>query len=238
MIRFDNVGKRYGTSDDALRGVSVAIGAGEMVVITGASGAGKSTLLKLVPAIERATTGTVWVAGEDITRIPARAIPYLRRNLGLVFQDQKLLFDRNVFENVMLPLRVTGYAHSEAARRVRVALDRVGLLHREKSNPRSLSGGEQQRIAIARAVVNRPNIVIADEPTANLDADYSAQIGELFRQFNQAGVTILMATHDSVLASHYATRRIELVAGCVIDSHPNAHHSLGRSHLTAPIEAG
>jgi cell division transport system ATP-binding protein len=217
-VSFQEVTKRYPDGGQALRGVSLEIASGEMVVVTGPSGAGKSTLLKLIAAIERASSGKIVVNGTDITRMDQRAIPYLRRNVGLVFQDQKLLFDRNVFENVMLPLSVTGYPAREAAKRVRVALDKVGLLAREKANPIALSGGEQQRVSLARAVVNRPSLILADEPTSNLDTAAAGEIGDILRAFHQVGTTVLIATHDPLFAEHYAQRSIALVAGQVITS--------------------
>ena len=196
LISFSRVYKRYPGGYEALRDVSFTVGAGEMVFITGHSGAGKSTLLKLIAAIERATAGTVLVAGQNVSSMRSAAIPFLLRNLGLVFQDQKLLYDRSVYDNVMLPLVVTGLPSRDAARRARAALDKVGLLERERANPIALSGGEQQRLCIARAIVNRPNILIADEPTASLDAEYADSIIDMFRSFNQVGVTVLISTHD------------------------------------------
>lgn len=196
IISFSQVSKRYPGGYEALKNISFSIEPGEMVFITGHSGAGKSTLLKLVAAVERATAGMVLVAGQNVSSMRRAAIPFLRRNLGLVFQDQKLLYDRSAFDNVMLPLVVTGHVWRDAARRARAALDKVGLLERERANPITLSGGEQQRLCIARAVVNRPNILIADEPTASLDAENADTIIEVFRSFNQVGVTVLISTHD------------------------------------------
>jgi len=213
MIAFSQVSKRYPGGQEALRGISLTIEAGEMVFITGHSGAGKSTLIKLAAAIERPTSGSVIVNGQNVGALRARAVPYLRRNFGLVFQDQKLLFDRSAFDNVMLPLAITGFELRESARRVRAALDKVGLLAKEKSFPVMLSGGEQQRLAIARAIVHRPAILIADEPTGNLDAAHAAEIGELFRSFNQVGVTVIVATHDETFAAHLRPRLIALRAG-------------------------
>lgn len=213
LVSFKNVSKRYPGGGDALAHITLDIAPGEMVVITGPSGAGKTTLLKMLPVLERPTSGKIAVAGENITAIRARAIPYLRRRLGLVFQDQKLLYDRSVFENVLLPLAASGHPPAEAARRVRAALDKVGLLARERANPIALSGGEQQRVAIARAVVNRPTLLIADEPTSNLDAEYATRIGEIFRSFNQVGVTVMVATHDTVFAERFASRRLHLASG-------------------------
>jgi cell division transport system ATP-binding protein len=215
MISFSQVTKRYPGGQEALKGVTFAIDGGEMVFFTGHSGAGKSTLLKLAAAIERPSSGSIIVNGQNVGALRARAVPYLRRNFGLIFQDQKLLFDRTAFDNVMLPLAITGFERREAARRVRAALDKVGLLAREKSYPVTLSGGEQQRLAIARAIVHRPAILIADEPTGNLDAALSAEIGELFRSFHQVGVTVMIATHDEAFAARLKPRLIPLKEGRV-----------------------
>ena len=184
-----------------------------MVVVTGHSGAGKSTLLKLMCAIERPTSGSVLVNGQNVGSLRAVAIPYLRRNFGLMFQDTKLLYDRSVYQNVMLPLDILGYDAADAGRRVRAALDKVGLLAKEKSLPITLSGGEQQRVAIARAIVHRPAILLADEPTANLDAAYAVDVGELLRSFQQVGVTVVIATHDEQLAARMQPRRIHVAQG-------------------------
>ena len=213
MISFSQVTKRYPGGLEALRGVTLKIEAGEIVFITGPSGAGKSTLLKLIAAIERPPSGSVIVGGQNVGAMRPRAVPYLRRKLGLIFQDQKLLFDRSAFDNVMLPLAVTGFERREAARRVRAALDKVGLLVKERVNPVRLSGGEQQRLAIARAIVHRPAIVLADEPTGNLDTAYANGIGELFRSFNQVGVTVVIATHDEAFALRMKPRHIVLREG-------------------------
>jgi cell division transport system ATP-binding protein len=213
LIKFSNVSKRFPGGQEALKNVSFSIGAGELVFLTGRSGAGKSTLFKLIPAIERATSGSVIVNGQNVSAIRPAAVPFLRRNLGLVFQDQKLLYDRSVFDNVLLPLSFSGFAPKEAARRARAALDKVGLLAREKLNPVQLSGGEQQRVAIARAVANRPAILIADEPTANLDADSAAGIVEIFVSFRQVGVTVLIATHDLTLMEGSDKRILKLEKG-------------------------
>jgi len=215
MISFSQVTKRYPGGLEALRQVSLTIGAGEMVFVTGPSGAGKSTLLKLMAALERPSSGSVIVNGQNVAAVRPRAVPFQRRNFGLIFQDQKLLFDRTAFDNVMLPLAITGFERREAARRVRAALDKVGLLAKEKSYPVRLSGGEQQRLAIARAIVHRPAILLADEPTGNLDTAYAAEIGELFRSFNQVGVTVVIATHDEALAARLKPRLIALKSGRV-----------------------
>jgi cell division transport system ATP-binding protein len=213
IISLQQVSKRYPGGFEALKAVSLTVEAGEMLFLTGHSGAGKTTLLNLIAAIERANGGTVLVNGQNLSTMRPAAIPYLRRNLGLVFQGQKLLYDRSVFDNVMLPLIVTGQPYREAARRARAALDKVGLLARERANPVTLSGGEQQRLCVARAVVNRPAIVLADEPTASLDAAYADEIMEMFNAFNQVGVTVLVATHDRQLIGKYRKRVLVLDHG-------------------------
>ena len=213
MVSFSAVAKRYPGGQEALRDVSFSLQAGDLVFLTGRSGAGKSTLLKLIPAIERPSAGSVIVNGQNVGALKRRAIPYLRRNIGLVFQDQKLLYDRSVYDNVMLPLAFSAHGSKEAARRARAALDKVNLLRREKANPIQLSGGEQQRLAIARAVVNRPTLIVADEPTANLDADSAARILDIFVEFNRVGVTVLIATHDQALVQRYGKRVLHLDAG-------------------------
>jgi cell division transport system ATP-binding protein len=213
LVSFSGVAKRYPGGKEALRDVSFSVAGGELVFVTGRSGAGKSTLLKMIPAIERPSAGTVLVNGQNIGALRRPAIPYLRRNLGLVFQDQKLLYDRTVYDNVVLPLAFSAYSPREAARRARAALDKVGLLGREKANPVQLSGGEQQRLAIARAVVNRPSILVADEPTADLDAESAARVLDIFVAFNQVGVTVLIATHDAALVERYGKRVIHLAQG-------------------------
>jgi cell division transport system ATP-binding protein len=213
MIRFERVSKRYPGGAEVLSELSFAVDKGQFVVLSGHSGAGKSTLLKLIAAIERPTAGSISVGGQDVGRIRRRAVPYLRRRLGLVFQDQKLLFDRSVLDNVMLPLNIAGYPAKEAPRRARAALDKVGLLDRERAAPVTLSGGEQQRLAIARAIVHRPAILIADEPTAHLDADYAKEIAALFRSFHQVGVTVMIATHDESLFAGMASRSLHLAHG-------------------------
>ncbi len=215
MVSFSAVAKRYPAGQQALRSVTFSLEAGALAFVTGRSGAGKSTLLKLIPAIERPSSGTVIVGGQNIGALKRSAIPYLRRNLGLVFQDQKLLYDRSVFGNVMLPLSFSSQSPKEAARRARAALDKVGLLDREKANPVQLSGGEQQRLAIARAVVNRPALLLADEPTANLDAESAARVIDIFVEFNRVGVTVLIATHDRGLVERYGGRHLHLENGMI-----------------------
>jgi cell division transport system ATP-binding protein len=213
VIQFSAVTKRYPGGHEALRGVSVEIGAGELVAITGHSGAGKSTLLKLAAGIERPTAGTVLVQGQNLGALGETALAVLRRRIGFVFQDHKLLFDRNAFENVALPLRIAGFTRDETGRRVRAALDKVGLLARERALPVALSGGEQQRLCIARAIVNRPAVLVADEPTGNLDAEYARAIVELFLSFHQVGVTVLLSTHDEASLGRLEGRHIRLAAG-------------------------
>jgi cell division transport system ATP-binding protein len=213
LVSFSAVAKRYPGGNEALKSVTFSLEAGELAFVTGRSGAGKSTLLKLIPAIERPTSGSVVVNGQNVGALKRGAVPYLRRNIGVVFQDQKLLYDRSVFDNVMLPLAFSGYSPKEAARRARAALDKVGLRGRERANPIQLSGGEQQRVAIARAVVNRPALLIGDEPTANLDAESAALILDVFVGFNQVGVTVLIATHDQALVERYGRRVLHLEDG-------------------------
>jgi cell division transport system ATP-binding protein len=213
MISFSQVTKRYPGGYEALKAVSLEVQPGEMVFITGHSGAGKSTLLKLMAAIERPTSGTVLVNGQNVGTLRASAMPFVRRNFGLMFQDHKLLYDRNVYQNVMLPLDIIGYDAADAARRVRAALDKVGLLGKEKALPVTLSGGEQQRLAIARAIVHRPSILLADEPTANLDSAYAVELGDLLRSFHQVGVTVVIATHDEQLEARLQPRCITLTQG-------------------------
>lgn len=213
MISFSNTVKRYPNGFEALKGITLTIEKGEMVAVTGRSGAGKSTLLKLVAGIEHASHGTVMVNGQNVSQLKEAGLAVMRRNLGLVFQDHKLLFDRNVFENVALPLSIAAFPRAEIGKRVRAALDKVALLNREKSNPVTLSGGEQQRLCIARAIVNRPSILIADEPTGNLDHEYAETIIGLFKSFNQVGVTVLLSTHDVTGLAQSSCRRILLDGG-------------------------
>ncbi len=213
MINVSHISKRYPGGFEALRDISFAVESGEMIFVTGHSGAGKSTLLKLIAAIERPTSGSVIINGQNITKMKAASVPFLRRNFGLIFQDHKLLFDRSVFDNVALPLVISGFPRREVAKRVRAALDKVGLLKREKARPVTLSGGEQQRLCIARAIVNRPAILLADEPTGNLDAAYADEIIGMFKAFNQVGVTVLIATHDVSLIQRLGARMVHLVNG-------------------------
>jgi len=213
MISFNHVNKRYPGGYQALKNISFNIDEGEMVFLTGHSGAGKSTLLKLIAAIERPNSGSVLVNNQNVGVLKERALPYLRRNLGIIFQDHKLLFDRSVYDNVILPLQICGFEHRESAKRVRAALDKVGLLNREKSNPISLSGGEQQRLCIARAIVNRPTILLADEPTGNLDVEYAQEIMTIFKSFHQVGVTLLISTHDTNVLQDKGIRVLSLKLG-------------------------
>jgi len=220
VIQFSAVAKRYPGGHEALRAVSLDIADGEMVAVTGHSGAGKSTLLKLAAGIERASGGTVVVNGQNLGALGETALAVLRRRIGFVFQDHKLLFDRNAFENVALPLRIVGLPRDETGKRVRAAMDKVGLLAREKAMPMALSGGEQQRLCIARAIVNRPSVLIADEPTGNLDAEYARAIMDLFVSFHQVGVTVLLSTHDEASLGRLGCRRVTLTSGAVLDNAP------------------
>jgi len=216
MIRFDNVSKRYPGGYEALLNVSFELASSEFAFLTGHSGAGKSTLLKLIMLMEKASGGQVFVESQNLNRLSRRQIPFFRRQVGVVFQDHQLLFDRNVFENVALPLQVAGYNSRDAGRRVRAALDKVGLLAKENLNPIALSGGEQQRVGIARAVVNKPGLLLADEPTRNLDPALSAEIMNLFELFSQVGTTVLIATHDLELINRQRHRVLKLDQGRLV----------------------
>lgn len=216
MIEFDQVSKRYPGGHEALKQLSFQMPAGDMRFLTGHSGAGKSTLLKLIMVMERASSGQIIVNGHNLSRLPARRVPELRRRIGVVFQNHQLLFDRSVFDNVALPLVIAGYGHRDVGRRVRAALDKVGLLDKERQNPVSLSGGEQQRVGIARAVVNKPALLLADEPTGNLDPQLSAEIMRLFEQFKQVGVTVLIATHDLSLIARMPYKLLSLRHGQLV----------------------
>lgn len=216
MIKVSHVAKRYPGGYEALRDVSFSVDAGEMVFITGHSGAGKTTLLKLITAMERPTTGSIFINSQNISAMKHGMIPFFRRNFGLIFQDHKLLFDRSVFHNVALPLAITGFPRREIAKRTRAALDKVGLLGREKARPITLSGGEQQRLCIARAIVNRPAILLADEPTGNLDAAYAGEIIGMFKSFNQVGVTVVIATHDKSMIEQLGPRVLQLEHGRIV----------------------
>ncbi|MGO9513627.1 MAG: cell division ATP-binding protein FtsE [Steroidobacteraceae bacterium] len=215
MIRFDQVHKRYPNGREALAGVSFKIDSGELAFLTGHSGAGKSSVLKLIALIERPTRGQVFIKGQNTASVKARGIPQFRRQIGVVFQDHKLLHDRPVADNVALPLIIAGVPKREIDKRVRAALDQVGLLTKEKCRPLELSTGEQQRVGIARAVVAKPRLLIADEPTGNLDPDLALEIMQLFKRFNEVGVTVVIATHDVHLIDRFAARRIVLDEGRV-----------------------
>lgn len=216
MIRFANVSKRYPGGYEALSDVSLYLAPGEMAFLTGHSGAGKSTLLKLIALIERPTNGQVIINGQNLAKVGRRRIPYVRRDIGIIFQDHRLLFDRTVFDNVALPLIIAGHGHQEIGRRVRAALDKVGLLGKEKMYPITLSGGEQQRVGIARAVVNKPPLLLADEPTGNLDPDLSREIMGLFEGFNRVGVSVLIASHDLELIRRLGHRVLRLERGRLV----------------------
>ena len=230
MITFHNVAKRYPNGLEAVSHISFTLYPGEMAFLTGHSGAGKSTLLKLLMIMERPSQGKIEVASQDLDKLGTDRIPYYRRHVGVVFQDHQLLSDRTVFDNIALPLRICGYPERDTARRVRAALDKVGLLDKEQYNPVALSGGEQQRVGIARAVVNKPSILIADEPTGNLDPALSEEIMRLFEEFSRVGVTVLIATHDMDLVHRFGHRELVLQRGRLIQDKPstsgNKHGSL------------
>lgn len=216
MIAFTHVSKRFRERGDALKDLSFSLRAGEMAFLTGHSGAGKSTLLKLIGLIERPTRGQIVVDGRCLGDLPRRRIPYHRRRIGMIFQDHRLLNDRSVFDNVALPLAVTGMPKRDIARRVRAALDLVGLLALERARPIALSSGEQQRVGIARAVVARPPLILADEPTGNLDPELSDEIFDLFERFHEIGVTLLIATHDHARVAFMAHRILRLHQGRLV----------------------
>jgi cell division transport system ATP-binding protein len=223
MISFDNVSKRYPGGHDGISNITLQIDPGEMVFLTGHSGAGKSTMLRLIALLERSTRGQLRVGGRNLTRLHRNQIPYHRREVGMIFQDHRLLYDRTVFDNVAMPLIVAGLGHNEVSRRVRAALDKVGLLKRERAYPVTLSGGEQQRVGIARAVVSKPPVVLADEPTGNLDAGLSQEIMTLFESFNRVGVTLLIATHDLELIRRLGKRTLVLSGGKLIQDHKSVY---------------
>ncbi len=216
MIEFHNVTKRYEGGYEALSNVSLRLEDGQMAFLTGHSGAGKSTLLKIVALIEKPTRGQALLNRINLNTVPRRRVPYIRRNIGIIFQDHQLLFDRPVFDNVALPLQIQGYRHQEVAKRTRAALDKVGLRHKEKSMPITLSGGEQQRVGIARAVVHKPMLLLADEPTGNLDPVLSREIMQIFVDFNQVGVSVLVASHDLGLIEELDKPRLTLNRGELI----------------------
>jgi len=221
MIQFHNVTKRYPGGYEALNNVSLDLPDGEMAFLTGHSGAGKSTLLKIISLIEKPTRGQALLNQINLNNLPHKRIPYIRRNIGIIFQDHQLLFDRPVFDNVAMPLIIQGYPHHEIGKRTRAALDKVGLLHKEKSMPITLSGGEQQRVGIARAVVHKPMLLLADEPTGNLDPVLSREIMQIFVDFHQVGVTVLVASHDLNLIEELQKPVLTLNQGCII------HNDLG-----------
>jgi len=218
MIDFDAVTMRYPEAGDVLRNVSFHLAKGEIAFLTGHSGAGKSTLLRLITVMERSSRGRVVLDGQDLRLAKEHQLPFIRRKMGVIYQDYKLLYDRTVFDNIALPLVIAGYGHHEVARRVRAALDKVNLTGKEKKYPLALSGGEQQRVGIARAVVNKPPIIIADEPTGNLDPELSAEIMILFEQFQQVGVTVLIASHDISLITQLNHRVLKLDHGQLVTS--------------------
>jgi cell division transport system ATP-binding protein len=220
MIRFDHVFKRYPNGREALSDLNLEIESGEIVFLTGHSGAGKSSLLKLIALIERPSRGQVIINGQNVNGVKRRKVPAFRRQIGMVFQDHKLLHDRTIFDNVALPLIIAGVGTKEIGKRVRAALDQVGLLGREQSVPLELSTGEQQRVGIARAVVSKPPVLIADEPTGNLDPELSLEVMNIFRRFNEVGVTVLVASHDLYLLEHFPVRRVRLEGGRTIEDIP------------------
>ena len=220
VITFEHVSKRYPGSASALLDVNFHINAGEMVFLTGHSGAGKSTLLRLILMLEQATGGQVVVNGHNLSKISARLTPQVRRQIGMIFQDHKLLSDKTVFDNVSLPLMIAGMRYSEIRKRVRAVLDKVGLLSKEKMWPLMLSGGEQQRVGVARAIIGMPPVLLADEPTGNLDPQLSEELFSLFRQLNGQGVTVLIASHDLALIRSMGQRVLVLSAGRLIDDIP------------------
>lgn len=213
MIRFEQVSKTYPGGFTALKNLSFSISKGEMIFMAGHSGAGKSTILKLISGITKPTQGKVWLNKHDLGQLNDNQLGFLRQHIGIVFQDHKLLFDRNVLQNVMLPLRIIGYEYKQAERRARIAIEKVGLAGREQADPITLSGGEQQRLCIARAVVHQPSLLIADEPSANLDRAYALDIMELFKTFHEAGTTVMVAAHDESLMADYGHRIIRLQEG-------------------------
>jgi len=226
MIKLSHVSKRYPNGHQALNNINLEIAAGEMVFLSGHSGAGKSTLFKLITRIEKPTTGEVLVDNKNIGRMKESKVPELRRDIGVIFQDHKLLFDRSVFDNVALPLIVAGVPNDQIKKSVRAALGKVGLAGKEKSLPITLSGGEQQRVGIARAVIHRPNILLADEPTGNLDDALSDEIIDIFADFNRVGTTVLIATHDLRQVQRLGKRTIELESGQIINPSPNNQSSV------------
>jgi cell division transport system ATP-binding protein len=220
MIRFEHVGKRYPGGIQALSDVNFSLEAGEVAFLTGHSGAGKSTLLRLIALLERPSRGQVLLDGRNVGKLARRQIPYLRRRIGVIFQDHRLLSDKRVFDNVALPLMIAGLSFGEIKRRVRAALDKVGLLDKERLYPPMLSGGEQQRVGIARAIITKPPLLLADEPTGNLDPELSAELMSFFLQLNELGMTLLIASHDLDLIRRLGHRVLVLKAGVMVDDVP------------------
>lgn len=214
MISFKKVCKSYPGSPEILKDIDLEISEGELVFVTGPSGAGKSTLLKLISALEKPSSGSIIFEGQSLSKFKNKDIPILRRRFGMIFQDHKLLYDRNCFENVALPLEINNMSKADTYRRVRAALDKVDLLQKEKIMPITLSGGEQQRLAIARAIVSRPSILIADEPTANLDKEYAEEIMNIFYSFQQVGVTVIISTHE-IPVTNINFKRLQLNGGAI-----------------------
>lgn len=230
MISFEHVAKRYAGGIQALSDVNFSLDRGELAFLTGHSGAGKSTLLRLIALLERPSRGQVLFEGRNVGKLARRHIPYLRRRIGVIFQDHRLLSDKRVFDNVALPLMIAGLSYGEIRRRVRAALDKVGLLDKEKMFPPMLSGGEQQRVGIARAIITKPPLILADEPTGNLDPDMSAELMRYFLQLNELGVTVLIASHDLELIRQLGQRVLVLKAGQMVDDLPARHTLTGDSH--------
>ena len=213
MIRFEQVSKIYPGGFAAVKNLSFTINKGEMIFLAGHSGAGKSTVLKLISGITRPTEGKVWMNNQNISELSDNQLGYLRQHIGIVFQDHKILYDRNVLQNVLLLLRIIGYDSAQAEKRARIAIEKVGLAGKETADPITLSGGEQQRLCIARAVVHQPSLLIADEPSANLDRAYALDIMELFKTFHEAGTTVIVAAHDETLMADYGHRILRLNQG-------------------------
>ena len=235
MIHFDNVSKRYPGGHEAVSRVSFRLPKGKMAFLTGHSGAGKSTLLKLISMIERPSRGQIFLDGVNLSHISNHKVPYIRRNIGIIFQNHHLLYDRPVYDNVAMPLIIQGYRHKEINKRVRAALNQVGLLTKERAAPITLSGGEQQRVGIARAIVHKPALLLADEPTGNLDPDLSRDIMELFARFNQVGTSVLIASHDLDLIGQIGAPVISLKNG-QIDGNTLPYSHQAYSHQENPLE--
>jgi cell division transport system ATP-binding protein len=230
MISFEHVAKRYPGGIQALSDVNFSLARGELAFLTGHSGAGKSTLLRLIALLERPSRGQVLFDGRNVSKLARRHIPYLRRRIGIIFQDHRLLSDKRVFDNVALPLMIAGLSYGEIQRRVRAALDKVGLLDKEKMYPPMLSGGEQQRVGIARAIITRPPMLLADEPTGNLDPDLSAELMKYFLQLNELGMTVLIASHDLELIRQLGQRVLVLKGGAMVDDLPARQRLTGEAH--------